>query len=202
MSYLHFNFHSRESWKVGMYFTPLFVSLHLCSFLTRSPSLENSPVVVQAKIFLFASAPTHTDLALFVKSYLFWASPLKSSRSAGQVRCVAHSYLGRSGCGRLWCLFQENQCLPQIPDLLLPVPWLRGRWRRQWCPFFGAFSKIFQAADASQSCPKEGWGNSVLQNPLDMDTVSLLGTHLGGQAWAGNDHGKVYDLHEHFCYLH
>lgn len=59
MDYLHFYFHPRVGEKAGKDFDPLFVSLHLCIFLTRLASLENNPAANQTNISLPVSAPTY-----------------------------------------------------------------------------------------------------------------------------------------------
>lgn len=78
------------------FYSLIFLSTSLCIFLIRSASLKNNTVANQAKIFLLASAPRHTDLSCCVSAAQA-ENPLKSSRSAGQVWCISLSYLSSMG---------------------------------------------------------------------------------------------------------
>lgn len=180
-------FPSKGRQESGEEFWPLIcLSTLLCIFLTRLASLENNPVANQANIFLFAAAPT----------CMGWQGA--SPTAACPVPAVG------SGCGRLRYLCPAGQVPPADSWHALTHALTEKKMKEAVTTFFFVrFSSFFkQVMLTSQNYPKEGWVNSFLQNNLEMDTISFLGNYPGGQAWAENDQGKVYDSCEYFCYFH
>lgn len=142
MDFLHFISTQGQARKQGRILIP-YLSLNISLYFSdKTCLLGKNPVANQANIFLLVSTPT------------YMGRQGVSPPAACPVPAVG------SGCGWLRCLCPAGSVPLQTPDMLLPIPWLRERWRRQ-CWLFLCVSQILSS----------GWCSLIKTIPRSTESI-------------------------------